>query len=61
MVETVTGPQPPEFPIPVGKLIVLEAMKMKSTVYAPLAGRWGAAAEHAGQAVETKELLVVTE
>ena len=56
MVETVTGPQPPEFPIPVGKLIVLEAMKMKeyvSMLSARVRPSCGAAAQvHAGPAVE---------
>ena len=43
------------------KLLVLEAMKMQSTVYAPVAGRVPRLPAKPGQTVETKELLVVIE
>jgi pyruvate carboxylase len=43
------------------KLLVLEAMKMQSTVYAPVAGRVARLLVKPGQTVETKELLVVIE
>ena len=43
------------------KLLVLEAMKMQSTVYAPVAGRVARKLVQPGQAVETKELLLVIE
>jgi pyruvate carboxylase len=43
------------------KLLVLEAMKMQSTVYAPVAGRVARLLAKPGQTVETKELLVVIE
>ncbi len=41
------------------KLLVLEAMKMQSTVYAPLAGTIVRRLVQAGQTVEPKELLLV--
>ena len=43
------------------KLLVIEAMKMQSTVYAPVAGKVAAIHAHAGQQVEAKDLLVVIE
>ncbi len=44
-----------------GRLLVIEAMKMQSTVYAPVAGKVTAIHAHAGQQVEAKDLLVVIE
>jgi pyruvate carboxylase len=43
------------------KLLILEAMKMQSTVYAPVAGRIARKLVQPGQVVETKELLLVIE
>jgi pyruvate carboxylase len=43
------------------KLLVLEAMKMQSTVYAPVAGRVVRRLVGPGQNVDTKELLLVIE
>ena len=43
------------------KLLVLEAMKMQSTVYAPVAGKVARLLVQPGQTVETKELLLVIE
>jgi len=43
------------------RLLVLEAMKMQSTVYAPVAGTVVRKLAHAGQTVEAKELLLVIE
>ena len=43
------------------KLLVLEAMKMQSTVYAPLAGTIARRLVQPGQTVEPKELLLVIE
>lgn len=43
------------------KLLILEAMKMQSTVYAPVAGRVARKLVVPGQTVETKELLLVIE
>jgi len=43
------------------KLLILEAMKMQSTVYAPIAGRIARKLVAPGQSVETKELLLVIE
>jgi pyruvate carboxylase len=43
------------------KLLVLEAMKMQSTVYAPVAGRVVRKLVDPGQTVDTKELLLVIE
>jgi len=44
-----------------GRLLVIEAMKMQSTVYAPAAGKVAALHAQAGQQVEAKDLLVVIE
>ncbi len=41
------------------RVLVIEAMKMQSTVYAPLAGRIVAIHAQAGQQVEAKDLLAV--
>jgi pyruvate carboxylase len=43
------------------KLLVLEAMKMQSTVYAPVSGKVARRLVQPGQTVETKELLLVIE
>jgi pyruvate carboxylase len=43
------------------KLLILEAMKMQSTVYAPVAGKVARRLVQPGQTVETKELLLVIE
>ena len=43
------------------KLLTLEAMKMQSTVYAPIAGRITQLLVEAGQRVDAKDLLVVIE
>jgi pyruvate carboxylase len=43
------------------KLLVLEAMKMQSTVYAPVAGTIARRLVQPGQTVEAKELLLVIE
>jgi pyruvate carboxylase len=43
------------------KLLTLEAMKMQSTVYAPVAGKVAKRRVQPGQTVETKELLLVIE
>ena len=43
------------------KLLILEAMKMQSTVYAPVAGKIARRLVQPGQTVETKELLLVIE
>ena len=43
------------------RLLVMEAMKMQSTVYAPIAGRISRRLVSPGQNVETKELLLVIE
>jgi pyruvate carboxylase len=40
---------------------VLEAMKMQSTVYAPVSGKVARRLVQPGQTVETKELLLVIE
>jgi pyruvate carboxylase len=40
------------------RLLVIEAMKMQSTVYAPAAGKITALHAQAGQQVEAKDLLV---
>ena len=42
-------------------IIVLEAMKMQSTVYAPVAGKVTRKLAHPGQTVDAKELLLVIE
>jgi pyruvate carboxylase len=41
------------------RLLVIEAMKMQSTVYAPVSGKITAIHAQAGQQVEAKDLLVV--
>jgi pyruvate carboxylase len=43
------------------KLLVMEAMKMQSTVYAPVAGKIAVIAAHVGEHVEAKDLLVTIE
>ena len=43
------------------KLLMLEAMKMQSTIYAPMAGRVSQLLVEPGQRVEAKDLLVVIE
>jgi biotin carboxyl carrier protein len=42
------------------KLSTLEAMKMQSNIYAPIAGRGTKVFVSPGQHVETKDLLVTT-
>ena len=43
------------------RLVVIEAMKMQSTVYSPIGGRVAKLAAQAGQQVEAKDLLMVIE
>ncbi len=43
------------------RLLVMEAMKMQSTVYAPVAGKVARKLAHVGQHVEPKDLLMVIE
>ena len=43
------------------KLLVIEAMKMQSTVYAPVAGKVAKLLTQPGQQVEAKDLLAVVE
>jgi biotin carboxyl carrier protein len=43
------------------RLLVLEAMKMQSTVYAPISGKVVKMLVHPSQMVEAKELLLVIE
>ncbi len=43
------------------RLLVMEAMKMQSTVYAPVAGKAVQILAFVGQQVEPKDLLVVIE
>nr|MDQ2900093.1 biotin/lipoyl-binding protein [Acidobacteriota bacterium] len=43
------------------RLLVMEAMKMQSTVYAPAAGKISKVLARAGQQVESKDLLMVLE
>jgi pyruvate carboxylase len=43
------------------RLLVIEAMKMQSTIYAPIAGKVIAIHAQAGQQVEAKDLLVAIE
>jgi pyruvate carboxylase len=43
------------------RLLVLEAMKMQSTVYAPVDGRVSKMLTQTGQQVEAKDLLLVIE
>jgi pyruvate carboxylase len=40
------------------RLLVMEAMKMQTTVYAPVSGQIGELLVHAGDTVETKDLLL---
>jgi pyruvate carboxylase len=42
-------------------LLVMEAMKMQSTVYAPVSGKIAQVLTQVGQSVEAKDLLVVIE
>jgi pyruvate carboxylase len=43
------------------RLLVMEAMKMQSTVYAPVAGKVTQLLVHPGGHVEAKDLLLVIE
>jgi pyruvate carboxylase len=43
------------------RLLVMEAMKMQSTVYAPVDGKVARLMAQVGQSVEAKELLLVIE
>jgi pyruvate carboxylase len=43
------------------KLLVMEAMKMQTTVYAPAAGKVMQKLVQPGQQVESKDLLIVIE
>ena len=43
------------------RLLVMEAMKMQTTIYAPIDGRVTEKLAHSGQVVEPKELLLVIE
>ena len=43
------------------KLLMLEAMKMQSTIYAPIAGRVSQLLVEPGKRVDAKDLLVVIE
>ncbi len=43
------------------RLLVIEAMKMQSTVYAPLTGKVRQLIAKAGQQVDSKDLLLVLE
>jgi pyruvate carboxylase len=43
------------------RLLVMEAMKMQSTVYSPVAGTVKALHVHSGQQVESKDLLLIIE
>jgi len=43
------------------KLLVIEAMKMQTTIYAPISGRVAARSVHVGQTVEPKDLLIAIE
>ena len=43
------------------RLLVLEAMKMQSTVYSPVDGKVAKLTSQAGQQVEAKDLLLVLE
>ena len=40
------------------RVLIIEAMKMQSTIYAPIAGKVTAIHAQAGQQVEAKDLLV---
>jgi pyruvate carboxylase len=43
------------------RLLIMEAMKMQTTIYAPIDGKITKKLAHAGQTVEAKELLLVIE
>ena len=43
------------------RLLVMEAMKMQSTVYSPVGGTVKAVYVHPGQQVESKDLLLIIE
>jgi pyruvate carboxylase len=43
------------------RLLVIEAMKMQTTVYAPMSGTVTEVAIPAGQTVEAKDLLMIIE
>jgi pyruvate carboxylase len=43
------------------RLMVMEAMKMQTTIYAPVDGRIKERPVHVGDTVEAKDLLVVIE
>jgi pyruvate carboxylase len=43
------------------RLLVMEAMKMQSTVYAPVGGKVARLLAQVGQSVEAKELLLAIE
>jgi pyruvate carboxylase len=43
------------------RLLVIEAMKMQTTVYAPIAGKLVERLVQVGETVDTKNLLVVIE
>ena len=43
------------------RVLIIEAMKMQSTIYAPIAGKVTAIHAQAGQQVEAKDLLVAIE
>jgi pyruvate carboxylase len=43
------------------RLVVIEAMKMQSTVYSPIGGKVAKLASQTGQQVEAKDLLMVIE
>ena len=43
------------------KLLIMEAMKMQTTVYAPMSGKIAKKLVQTGQQVEAKDLLLVIE
>jgi pyruvate carboxylase len=43
------------------RLLVIEAMKMQTTVYAPIAGKLVERVVQVGETVDTKDLLLVLE
>ena len=43
------------------RLLVIEAMKMQTTVYAPVAGKVNDKVVQVGETVDTKDLLMVLE